>query len=518
MRGRGGAGLRVQSQGRAYAAVIGVTVGMLVVGLAVPLAFGHEPSTAPAASDSVTLDPGLASPAPAQPGAGAPTTAATLPGARPGAGAPGAGLPAGTVAPGTTPGGGTTGGTSGTSGTSGAAPGRLTATDVGVTATTVKVGVVLLDIQKLQPVGFSQPNFTPSDQQARFQAFFDAVNKRGGLAHRKVVLVYRTWDALDTNGSHSAAAVCSQLAEDEKVFAAVGFLGGNIAECLTGQHGIPAVADAGHIAEAYTKSHFRLATPFARVERGTANWGYLSVTSGLVRGRKTGTVSMDVTEESRAEQSLVDALKAQGQPVTYRAHLANDQATAQSQLPVEVGKMQQAGVNTVFLSTNFIAALQFAQTAEKQGFRPQYVVSDFGSLQAEGLVRDMPSSFDGAYLFTQSLPLSPETPPNTACRQEYNANNGSNKDLSGPDPGGSLTLACWMAHVLDMAAGKLGTHLTRQGIGDAFQQLGAPTLPHTQPGSFGPGKTDWVDWMRIARYSTACHCYKPVSGSQHGRY
>ena len=511
-----GTSLKVQPQGRAYAAVVGVTVGMLVAGLAVPLAFGSNPSTTASSSSSVKLDQSLPTSLPTAPGAVSPT-GATLPGGKTGGATTGL-----VTAPGTTGASGpaTSTGTGGfgATGGAGARPSNMKATDVGVTSTTVKVGVVLLDIQKLQPVGFSQPNFTPADQQARFQAFFDSINRQGGLAHRKIVSVYRTWDALDTNGSHSAGAVCSQLAEDEKVFAAVGFLGGNIAECLTAQYGIPAIADAGHITESYTKSHFLLATPFSRLERTAANWAYLASQSGILNGRKIGTVSMDVPEESRPEQALNGSLTQEGHAPVYRAKLASDPATAQSQVPVEVNKMQAAGVDTVFLCTNFVMALQFAQTADQQGFKPHYVVSDIGSMEAEGLVRDMPPSFDGASLFTQGLTISSENAPNKACRLEYNANNGANADFSSPDPGGALTLACWMTHVLDMAASRLGVDLTRKGIGAAFQQLGSPTLPHTQPGSFAPGKTDWVDWMRIARYSTACHCYQPVSGSQRGRY
>jgi hypothetical protein len=499
-----GRGLNIQGQGRAYAAVIGVTVGMLVVGLAVPMLFGRLPVEAGAGSDT-RLEPEFAAAAPsATPGGpGAvqvPGTGAVLPGPSL---APGAVATAGPTAAGELPG-------------APSAPGtRLTATDRGVTATTIKLGIVLLDIQKLEPLGFSQPHFSPAEQRDRFQFFIDEVNKKGGLAGRKISAVYATYDALDSSGDKSGPAVCIKMAENEKVFAVLGFLDGNIGECLTQQYGIPAIANVGHIAEAYKKGKNLLVSPFAALERGTANWGDLAARSGLLKGRRLGTLFGDGPQEARPEQSLVNALGAGGYSVAYRAKLGGDPATVQSQLPVEVNKMKAAGVDTVFLVTNFVTALQFANTAEGQNFRPLYIVSDLGSLQAEGLVRSMPPSFDGAYVFTQNLPAKPEIAENRRCRTSYNSARGVNYPPG--QESGSTTLLCWMVTVFADSAARVGPELTRVRLGQGFQTLTRP-LPHTQPGSFRIGKTDYADWMRVGKYSRACRCYQPWAAPQKGRY
>jgi hypothetical protein len=75
-----------------------------------------------------------------------------------------------------------------------------------------------------------------------------------------------------------------------------------------------------------------------------------------------------------------------------------------------------------------------------------------------------------------------------------------------------------MVKVFRTAADLVGPDLTRPKMGTAFQALTSITLPHTQPGSFGAGKTDWADYMRTARYATSCHCYQDAGGSQRGRY
>src|SRR3954467_12133124 len=173
--------LKIHGQGRSYVAVVGVTVGMLVAGLAVPLAFGRLPSSGLDRS-SVQLDESLNS-GPSTPASGAPGSVVGPASAAPQQGGTAAGASSGAGLPGATSVGAA--GSSGTSGPGGAMA-ALKATDQGVTATTVKLGIVLLDIQKLEPLGFAQPHFTPNEQRDRFQFFIDEVNKKGGLSGRKI--------------------------------------------------------------------------------------------------------------------------------------------------------------------------------------------------------------------------------------------------------------------------------------------------------------------------------------------
>lgn len=506
----GSSGIRIHGQGRAYAAVIGVTAGMLFAGLAVPLAFGRMPNSRAGTQSVGQLDPSFTGgptggPVPTLSGgsnlSGGPSTRV------PGSSSFG---PGGTVRPGVT-----FGPTAGPGSSTGGS-GPLTASDVGVTATTVKIGVVLLDIQALTPLGFAQPHFTPQEQQKQAQVFIDQVNNAGGLAGRRLVPDWKTYNPVDKSGNTSQAAVCKQLGGDDKVFAAIGFVGANgtnISQCLSQQYGIPSISHSGDIAEAYRKGHYMIVTPYQELERGSANWGDLAVKSGLVRGRKIGTLSNSDPAETRPEAALVQTLQAGGATVAYRAHLSNDIGTGQSQMPVEVRNMQLAGVDTVFLGTNFIQALQFVQTADGQQFKPLYVVSDLGSLTVRGLVADMPASFDGAYGFTQVA--ANETPQDKQCRLAANRAMGTNYT---PDDSGATKLWCWMLPVLDQAADHSGPSLTRKGLAGAFPGVDGRALPLTIGGSFRQGKTDFADYLRPVKYSRACKCYQPAGAPQRGRY
>lgn len=513
----GNGSFRVRSQGRAYAAVIGIAVGMLVAGLAVPLAFGQNPSVVQAATSSADLSFGdsAAVGADGQPLPGA--TGAPLPGkpGKPGAPVPGApgsslpGAPGASAAPGAP-------GTPGAPGSTSVPSGPLEATDQGVTATTVKLGIVLLDIEALEPLGFGQPHFSPAEQREQFQTFVDVTNNAGGLFSRKIVPVFATWNALDSNGDQSAGAVCSKLAQDEKVFMVTGFLGGGLAQCFTQQFKIPAVAEAGMIAESYTKAPGMLVSPFASLERGAANWGDLAARSGLLKGRTLGTVYMDSPEEARPEAALVSVLDGAGYDMAYRGKLANDAATAQTQLTTTVNQMRTAGVDTVFLVTNFIMALQFAQTAQSQGFAPLYLTSDLGSLTVDGLVSSMPTSFDGAIGFTGGNSSTPEPKADSDCRAVFNKATG-NSYGPGKDAG-AVKLACWQFKVIDAAAEQVGADLTRTNLAAAFQRLGTLALPHQLGGSFASGKTDYGDFWRPIKYDRSCECYENAGAAQRGSY
>ncbi|MCU1594594.1 MAG: hypothetical protein JWO12_1986 [Frankiales bacterium] len=124
--------------------------------------------------------------------------------------------------PGTT-GAGTTGGSTGGVGSTGATTGRTTgtsgkacgapgATDQGVTATTISVGVIIVDLGAASNL-IAVPS--ASDQKKAWNASVAQLNKNGGVLCRKVVVKFYTDGVFDTSQEHSA---CLQMVAD-KVFA-----------------------------------------------------------------------------------------------------------------------------------------------------------------------------------------------------------------------------------------------------------------------------------------------------------
>src|SRR5260370_19738071 len=91
----------------------------------------------------------------------------------------------------------------------------LTASFRGVTATSIKLGVALIDYECMKPsIAFSRPN-----QQAIEQSFVDYINQHGGVGGRQIVPVYKTYCPIDPK---VALATCSSFTDDAQAFAVVG--------------------------------------------------------------------------------------------------------------------------------------------------------------------------------------------------------------------------------------------------------------------------------------------------------
>lgn len=505
-----GRSLSVQSQARAYIGVIGVVVGMLIAGLLVPFAFGRVPQATDnaVATGDLSLD-GLSS---GDLGAGdVPGVAG--PGGGKGGKLDGSGGGSVSLGPGASQGPGGAGAGKGSSPTSGPSSsqgpvtsGPLTASDTGVTASTIKLGVVLLDIEALKPLGFGQPHFSPAEQREQYQVFIDDVNAAGGILGRKIVPAYRTYNALDSNGNTSTGAVCRQLAEDDKVFAS---LSNNteISRCLNKTYGIPVVQAGGSLNEDYSKG--LLMTAFAKLERYALNWGDLAVRTGLTKGRTLGTLRTNVPEAESSEAYLTKAMQDAGGTIAYRGQLAGEA----SQVPVEVQKMKAAKVDTVFLVTDFVTAINFVTSAEQQNYRPLYVVSDFGSMSAEGLLTSMPRSFDGAVLYTQA-PYRPG-PESTACVDRFNEKTGN--DYAYDTESGGVRQFCWLVSGFAAASEQAGTDLTHESFSAGIQRVTKP-LGLLLAGRFGSGKFDYSDTYRTGIFDYDCTCYIQPGKAIAGRY
>ena len=94
-----------------------------------------------------------------------------------------------------------------------------TALGTGVTATSIKLGISLVDFKCIQQF----IDFTRQNQQAVYQAFIDDVNKKGGINGRKIVADFNTECPL-TPTSDLLVQVCTKFTDDDKVFAVMGNL------------------------------------------------------------------------------------------------------------------------------------------------------------------------------------------------------------------------------------------------------------------------------------------------------
>jgi len=86
----------------------------------------------------------------------------------------------------------------------------------GVTATSIKLGVAYVDLAAIhQLLGITYDEGSYPDA---YQALVNNINSRGGINGRKIQLVTT---AVSPIGTAADATACTQLTEDDKVFAAI---------------------------------------------------------------------------------------------------------------------------------------------------------------------------------------------------------------------------------------------------------------------------------------------------------
>ena len=231
--------VRLASRGRTYAGILGTVAALLVAGLVLPFALG-DPASSMRTVGASGSDGGIVGPRGGSDGSidedgpdstttSAAVSASTVPGAAD---------------------------TSGVSTTTPRPPdqrGPLTASDRGVTATTVKVGVLVADAGAVQRTGFAGDGTDPDTQKANWRALQKSVNAEGGIEGRAMELVFATYNPL---AADSMRAACLSLTQDAKVFAVLNITAfyGDPVLCVTEQNKTPLVLDPGQSQEYYARS------------------------------------------------------------------------------------------------------------------------------------------------------------------------------------------------------------------------------------------------------------------------
>ena len=480
----------IPSPRRTYGLVATVVIVMLVGSLLVPLVFGDPEEAAVATGGATGGDL-----TPTQPLGPGETDATSTTTADPAA-------PSTTVLgpPPTVPG--------------AAAP--RTASDVGVTPTTIRIGVVVFDLESVGPLGLGLKNFEVDTQKKIVTAYFDDINRRGGVHGRRLEPVFVVNDPLDAAEAANARAQCLKLTKDLKVFAVMGFIS-TASPCVAIEQRTPVLSNAADIEETYSASrNFFISGP-PSAERIAREWADALDTLKLLSGKKVGILAGEVVLERRSADALQKRLEGYGITTVYRSHISADADAAVAQIPLEVQRMRSAGVDSVLLPTNFAIALTFVQAAEGQGWRPKYFTSDLGNLATEGLVRNVGPSFEGTIGFTyagrgrnpdgSSVPYSPE---DEACRALYNSTT-EGKDFADGEEGPLLPL-CTLTRILEAGLEGAGPTLTREGLVGAVQRLDRLRLPSFLGGRFGPARTDYASTVRPVRWGSACKCYTNAGG------
>jgi len=395
------------------------------------------------------------------------------------AGASSSGGPGGTNGPSGTNGPGSSGGGNGPSSSN---PLHLTASDRGVTPTSIRV---VFPWPNLGPIGQATGlNTSSEDDQLSIHTFVNDINAHGGILGRMIDPEVVSFNPLDDSDMR---AKCIQWTQDEKVFAVLDAASWHDDNqlCITQEGHTPLI------------SGWTAVPPFAA--KGAPNLWWTGPDNGsvvqnlvhwaidqkmLTPTTKFGIVAADRSEDTIAlHQYLEPALRAAGlHPLDIESmHFdSSDGLDSSVQAPGIVSRMRAYGITTVLPLLPFLNMSAFMNEAKNEKWNPVELLSDYeaGLTSALGLADAGYGNADNqkgptSYMIGGHEDPRGYTPQGLDCYHAWmKANPGTT-----PPPHHYLEIAgtamrwCETIRLFAQAARMAGPNLTRAGFDNAMAQI-----------------------------------------------
>ncbi len=412
-------------------------------------------------------------------------------------------------------GGGSGGGGSGGGGDSGEPvdPG----TTRGVGDETLKIGIAVPDLGEF---GTLSEEHDLGDVQEQFEAVLDGWRRNGRVpVHgRDVSFVYRSYDILS---SEEKIAACQELIQEEKVFTVIaGRFFDEGAQCVAERFETPLVTYSPGLADVYERgapNYFSLRPAFADMFANFVAWADVN---GHFEGKTIGLYYEEETETD-IETGIRQEMERRGYEIEEEV-AAEGAGIGSSQDSVAVQRFQSAGVDLVLPLVGGSSAANFTRQAESQGYEPDYLTTDYGSVTTDaGTGLYEPNQWDGTFAMTTGrvgevkagMSLTQET---QYCVSNYERYSG--KDIGHESPESAeydnLLITCDLSEVMlggvERAGRTLGHKTVIQGL-EATQGL---AMARHGDLSYSPGRHWGVRNQRSISWSQDCGCWTAHGGFQ----
>lgn len=373
----------------------------------------------------------------------------------------------------------------------------------GVTATTIRVGITYVDYSAIRSI----VDLDQGDFRTAYRALLDDINAHGGIAGRKIVPYFA---AVNPIGTASAAAACTQLTEDDKVFVVLGFFNATDPACYLDTHGVNII---GGPATGATLSPQQQAAE-------KATWFNTDLTDqhllpkeltdfakqGLFRGHKVAVVAL-ASDQSVMQQVALPQLHSLGVDVVQTAIndvSPTDLTAFYQQMALISQKFQSAGADIVVAvgqgaSQGWPQSLQ----ANHSTYLPRLVATNYTALQSyvSSKTGYDPATLAGAVSASPGLEAYQtwSRPAVQHCVSIVSAAHPSEPFITPtpanvskqPQPWVSLEQACDLVTLLRDILQKAGRNLDNQTFLTAGESLHNVMLPTSVgPLNFGPGFHD----------------------------
>lgn len=251
--------------------------------------------------------------------------------------------------------------------------GAAAANGQGVTADTIKLGLVQVDYKCIQDF----VDFNRGDQEETYKVFVDDLNAKGGINGRKVEPVYRDFCPI---GNAEALSTCTSFTEDDKVFAVVGVFidqSGDAQLCIAKNH--KTVEIIHNVSQSWIDQAPKglLLTPNITTDRRLSVILDLLARDKTLKGKKVAVLTQQDSKD-RVDSVVNPALKKMKVKTGSTAVLTvtgTDTSAAQSQLESFIEKWKGEDVDTFVIVGQVVVAKNYV-TMLKDAFPDATLIAD----------------------------------------------------------------------------------------------------------------------------------------------
>jgi hypothetical protein len=393
---------------------------------------------------------------------------------------------------------------------SGASLGPSPANVRGVSDDTVRIGVTYPDLTGLRSLG---PEYDNGDVPKQWGALLEGWKRtrKVPIAGRNVEFVFRTYNVLNTSAQRAA---CSGLIQDDKVFAVVGVAYFQVgSECVAREFNTPLIGSDGATESVFARSNGNLFSLYLSQDAIIRNWAKFAADQGLVRGKNTGIYHLTTGIDPEMAKLFKGELEKHGAAKVVIA--TTDQSLGGPNDALAAQKFRAENVQTAFVLTSKSG---FMQQAQAQGYKPNYVESDylFGSADSTQST-DPPEQADGMIGITVThngeFKAGMKPPAGEgACIQNYKQVTGEEPNPPGSAEYNYIKLSCDLGTVLLHGLNAAARYLTPQAFIGGIETLRTTDMLQIGGIAFGKNRHWGADRARTIRWHGDCKCWKATGG------
>jgi hypothetical protein len=239
-------------------------------------------------------------------------------------------------------------------------PGPRNSSSPGVTPSSITITDMSIDTEALKRLGVDQLNFHET-----FVAFFNEINKCGGINGRKINLKTALYNPTAPDLSGHLQAICLKATEDHKAFFVVEIgapQNTSIGRCVSVNHKTIMNGPTAMLADDFADAKGRLVSIYPAGDRMAAGFIADAAAQGRLKGKKIGVLGTANTATSAGEQreQYVDGLKKKGYDVESFEILPCQGTVCSQGIGSAISRMKAKDVDLIFM-THYVSITSVGQ-------------------------------------------------------------------------------------------------------------------------------------------------------------